>query len=93
MFKTKKEKYAYIQGIKAGNKGAKPWGKQNKKKKHKKKSSTPRSGAYNSRGRINDGRVDDRHGPVVFWEGDDFDFDSKGRIKGSYSPDGFFEPD
>lgn len=93
MLKTKKEKYAYVRGIKAGNKGAKPWGKQYKKKKHKKKSSIPRSGAYNSRGRINDGRVDDRHGPVVFWEGDDFDFDSKGRIKGSYTPDGFFEPD
>ena len=90
MFKTKKEKYAYIQGIKAGNKGAKPWGKKYKHKNQKKK--TPRSGAYNSFGRINDGRVDDRHGPVVFFE-DDFDFDSKGRIKGSYTSDGFFEPD
>ena len=90
MFKTKREKYAYVRGIKAGNKGAKPWGKQNKTKKRKK--NVIRSGAYNSRGRINDGRVDDRHGPVVFIE-DDFDFDSKGRIKGSYTPDGFFEPD
>ena len=33
MFKTKQEKYAYLQGIKPGNKGAKPWGKQHKKKK------------------------------------------------------------
>ena len=24
---------------------------------------------------------------------DDFERDSKGRIKGSYTPDGFFEPD
>ena len=73
MFKTKKEKYAYVQGIKKGNRGGKPWGKQNKSKNSPKKK-TPRSGAYNSRGCINDGRVDDRHGPVVFWEGDDFDF-------------------
>ena len=92
MFKTKKERYAYVQGIKKGNKGGKPWGKQNQRSKKKKSSTynTPRSGAYNSRGWINDGRVDDRHGPVVFWE--DFDFDSRGRIKGSYI-DGRFEPD
>ena len=91
MFNTKKEKYAYIQGIKKGNRGGKPWGKQYKKKKRK-RSKVITSGAYNSRGKINDGRVDDRHGPVVFFE-DDFDYDSRGRIKGSYTPDGFFEPD
>ena len=94
MFHTKKEKYAYVKGIKAGNKGAKPWGKNYKRKNYKHKNykkKTPRAGAYNSRGRINDGRVDDRHGPVVFWEG--FLFDHRGRMKGSYTPDGFFEPD
>ena len=77
MFKSKKERYAYVQGIKKGNKGGKPWGKQNKGSNKKKLSTykTPRSGAYNSFGRIDDGRVDDLHGPVVFWE--DFEFDDK----------------
>lgn len=70
MFKSKKERYAYVQGIKKGNKGGKPWGKSNKNRNQKKKI---KSGAYNSRGRINDCLVDDRNGPVVFWE--DFDFD------------------
>ena len=65
MFRTKKEKYAYVKVIKAENKGAKPWGKNYKHKNRKKK--MPRPGAYNSLGRIKDGLVDDRHGPVVFW--------------------------
>ena len=30
MFKSKKEKYAYIQGIKKGNRGGKPWIKKKK---------------------------------------------------------------
>ncbi len=72
MFKTKKEKFAFVQGIKAGNKGKKPWGKQNKKNERKKKG-YPIPGAYNSRGWINDNLVDDLHGPVVFWEGFEFD--------------------
>ena len=85
MFKSRCCKLAYRKGIKKGL--------QSRKKKHpakKKKKSLPRSGAYTAFGRVNDGRVDDRLGPVVFW--DDFDFDSKGRIKGSYV-NGRFEPD
>ena len=89
MFKTKREKYAYVQGIKKGNRGGKPWGRKPKQQNGKKK--TPPAGAYTPRGRINENLVDDRHGPVVFWE--DFEFGSKGRIKGSYTPDGKFEPD
>ena len=69
--------------------------KRRKKRKNypsKTKKHSVKSGAYNSRGKVNDGLVDDRHGPVVFFD-PDFDFDSKGRIKGSYNANGFFEPD
>ena len=93
MFKTKREKHAYVQGIKKGNKGGKPWGKHNSKKCNSRSSNKKiRGGAYNSFGRVHENRVDDRHGSVVFIE-DDFDFDSRGRIKGSYTPNGKFEPD
>lgn len=68
MFKTKKEKTAYKAGIKKGRKGGKVW---HRKKRAKKKTRAPRPGAYNMYGRINENLVDDRHGPVVFWEGDD----------------------
>lgn len=69
MFKTRKEKTAYKAGIKKGRKGGRVW--QRKKKLAKKKAKAPKPGAYNMHGRINDNLVDDRHGPVVFWEGDD----------------------
>lgn len=82
---SKAEKKSWWNGVRYGRKNP-------KKKVRKKKSYTvPGPGAYNSRGRVNGNLVDDRHGSVVFW--DDFDYDSKGRIKGSYTPDGFFEPD
>ena len=42
-----------------------------RKKRTKKKIKAPRKGAYNSRGRVNENLVDDRFGPVVFWEGDE----------------------
>ena len=68
MFKTKREKYAYVQGIKKGNRGGKPYGK---KKQNGKKNSVREipHGAYGRFGRINDNLVDDRHGPVVFFDG------------------------
>lgn len=82
---TKEEKRSWWNGVRFGQKNPK------KKTRKKKGYSAPRPGAYNSRGRVNENLVDDRHGPVVFW--DDFERDSKGRIKGSYTSDGFFEPD
>ena len=47
--------------------------KKRKKYPSKTKRHSVKTGAYNSRGYVNDGRVDDRHGSVVFW---DNDFDS-----------------
>lgn len=52
------------------------------------KSRVPLKGAYNLQGRINEGLVDDFHGPVVFFDSD-FDFTPTGRIKGSYNENGF----
>ena len=73
MFKTKAEKNAYKAGIKKGRKGGRVWQRKKKrtKKRTKKKTNAPKPGAYNMYGRINDNLVDDRSGPVVFWEGDD----------------------
>ena len=68
MFKSQKEKHAYKQGIKKGRKGGKVW--YSRKKSKKTKSKTPKPGAYNMFGRVNENLVDDRHGPVVFWDGD-----------------------
>ena len=68
MFKSKKEKHAYKQGIKKGRKGGTVW--YSRKKTKKKNTKVPKKGAYNMRGRVNENRVDDRHGPVVFWDGD-----------------------
>lgn len=82
MFKTSKEKHAYKVGIKKGRAGGKVWDpspiyKDSRKKTKNasssyKKNTSPRGGAYNMRGRVDDNRVDDRHGRVVFLE-DDFD--------------------
>ena len=58
----------------------------------KKRVKSPKRGAYNRFGRVNENLVDDLHGPVVFFDGD-FDFTPSGRIKGNYTADGFFEPD
>ena len=74
-FKTKKEKYAYVKGIKKGMRGGKPYGK---KKKPRKTGKRPSSGAKSQ--------------PVYDYS-KYYDWDSRGNIKGSYTVDGFFEPD
>ena len=65
-FFTKKEKYAFVKGLIAGNRDKKPFVYKTKHRKVKK----PRYSVY-----------------------DDFDRTPSGRIKGSYTVDGFFEPD
>lgn len=90
-FKTKRERYAYVKGIRKGMSGGKPYGRKKKRRKSRSGKKLP-AGAYNSRGRINENLVDDRHGAVVFFAGNDFDYDSRGRIKGAWI-DGRFEPD
>ena len=81
-FKTKAEKKAFriglLRGLVRKKKGASKKASGGSRKKPyqkktypKKQSKTPRSGAYTSRGLINENLVDDRHGPVVFWDGDD----------------------
>ena len=69
-FKTKRERYAYVKGIKKGMRGSKPYGKKKAKKKKPRTYRTPPAGVYNRFGRVNENLVDDRHGPVVFWDGD-----------------------
>ena len=76
-YKTKSEKRAWRKGLLAGLR-KKRNKRSNYKSKTRKKGNAPKkpykmppSGAYNSFGRINDGLVDDLHGPVVFWEGDE----------------------
>ena len=87
-FKSKAEKIAFRIGLLRGlfrkKKGASKKSSGGARKKlyykktpPKKQSKKPRPGAYTSRGRINENLVDDRHGPVVFWDGDDFDYDSR----------------
>ena len=91
--KDEKAKQSFLRGFLSGRKG-RSTGAINKTLDNKRKFKNKVSpGAYNSRGRINENLVDDRHGPVVFFAGNDFDYDSKGRIKGSYTVDGKFEPD
>ncbi len=91
--KDEKAKQSFLRGFLSGRKG-RSTGAINKTHDNKRKFKNKVSpGAYNSRGRINENLVDDRHGPVVFFAGNDFDYDSKGRIKGSYTVDGKFEPD
>lgn len=70
-FKTKKERYAYVKGIKKGMRGGKTYGKKKKSRKKKPRMyrNTPPAGAYNRFGRVNENRVDDLYGPVVFWDG------------------------
>lgn len=69
MFQSKKEKYAYVQGLKAGTKGKKPYGRNGTVPKKHKTGTTPKR-------------------PPA----DDFIW-KNGRISGSYTADGFFEPD
>ena len=70
-FRTKRERYAYVKGIRKGMNGGKPYGRRKKRKKASSGQKLP-AGAYNSRGRINENLVDDRHGVVVFFDGNDF---------------------
>ena len=92
-YKTKREKQAYRTGLFAGLKKLK---KKSKKKStynlHRRKtkpksrsSSNPFGMTYMQMLREEEQRKRDLLG--------DFDYDSRGRIKGSYTPDGFFEPD
>ena len=103
-YQTKQEKRAWRKGLLAGLRKAKKASsaKKNWKKKRiynnstvtvaKKRSTSkvPPPGVYGTMGRINENLVDDRSGPVVFW--DDFEYDSRGRIKGEWI-DGKFIPD
>ena len=100
-FKTKAEKRAWRKGLLTGLRRKKKSASQKKKrapyKKNKAKESntsklysTPSPGAYTLKGRINENRVDGLSGPVIFWEG--FEFDERGRMKGEWI-DGKFIPD
>ena len=75
-YKTKSEKRAWRKGLLAGLRRKKKQGTSPRKKSYKKpyKKKMPPSGAYTPMGRIKENLVDDRHGPVVFWDGFEFDF-------------------
>lgn len=88
-FRTKKERYAYVKGIKKGMRGGKPYGKR--RKKPRKRSEKVRSG--NPFGMTYYQMLREDAAQKRSLMGDDFDRDSWGRIKGSYTVDGFFEPD
>jgi hypothetical protein len=91
---TKEEKQSFNNGF--DDYVQKRVGRKSQRKAVDSKSNTKNNqlvkGAYNRRGRVNEGLVDDLHGPVVFFDSD-FDFTPTGRIKGAYNADGFFEPD
>lgn len=89
-FKTKKERYAYVKGIKKGQRGGKPYGK---KKKPRKKSRSDKSISGNPFGMTYHQMLREGAAQKRSLMGDDFERDSRGRIKGSYTVDGFFEPD
>ena len=86
-YKTKREKQAYKRGLLNGLK------RRAKKKVSTAKKKRPRSGkqnnpfgmTYHQMLREDAMRKRDLLG--------DFDLDSRGRIKGAYTPDGLFEPD
>ena len=88
-FKTRKERYAYVKGIKKGMRG----GKLRRRKRKPRKQRSGGSSHGNPFGMsyyqmLREGEKQKRD-----LMGDDFDRDSRGRIKGSYTVDGFFEPD
>ena len=85
-FKTKREKYAFVKGIKKGMKGGKPYGKKKpQKKKARNRSGNPFGMSYHQM--LREGAAQKRS--LM----DDFEYDSRGRIKGHYTVDGKFEPD
>ena len=88
-FKSKKERYAYVKGIKKGMRGGKPYGKKKKPRKKRavrRSSGNPFGMTYHQM--LREGEAQKRS-----LMGDDFERDSRGRIKGHYTVDGFFEPD
>ena len=89
-FKTKKERYAYVKGIKKGQRGGKPYGK---KKKPRKKSGSGKIKPGNPFGMTYYQMLREGEAQKRSLMGDNFERDSRGRIKGSYTVDGFFEPD
>ncbi len=89
-FKSRKERYAYVKGIKKGMRGGKLRRKKNKprKKRYSKyTSNNPFGMSYHQM--LREGEMQKRE----LMGGDDFLRDSRGRIKGSYTVNGFFEPD
>ena len=89
-FKTKVEKYAYVKGLKKGQSGGKPYGE---KKKLSKSFSGEKSTSDNPFGMSYYEMLRENKARKRSLMGDDFERDSRGRIKGSYTPNGFFEPD
>lgn len=92
-FKTKQEKQAFRSGLLAGlkkakrNRRKKPYNRQKAKRgqARKRASDNPFGMTYMQLIREYEQRKRDLFG--------DFDYDSRGRIKGSYTIDGKFEPD
>lgn len=89
-YKTKAEKRAYKTGLLNGLKRSK------KKPGSKQRRNARKPRKYNPLAY----RPDMSHDELMFAEHArqqmdllGFDYDSRGRIKGSYTPDGFFEPD
>ena len=82
MFRSKIARKAYKEGIKKGygcamrsrNRRMRLKKKQKSSKRSVSKKKTqfrvPKAGAYNMLGRIDENRVDDLNGPVVFWDPD-----------------------
>lgn len=98
-YKTKPEKRAYRTGLLNGLRRLKkkrPKNKANKEntnvKVYKKKENLSRRVSQHKyvKRRIGGGA---RNKTPVYDYSTFFDFDERGRIKGSYTPDGFFEPD
>lgn len=80
MFKSRKEKFAYVQGLKKGRRRGALFPSKRKAGKVKKHGCKKRR----------------RNTSEVSWgnyRSNDFVYNSNGRISGSYTADGFFEPD
>ncbi|MBR1676953.1 MAG: hypothetical protein IJ706_06580 [Clostridia bacterium] len=60
---SKVEKRSWWNGVRYGQNGV-------KRKGHKTDKRSPKRGAYNTKGRVNENLVDDLNGPVVFWDSD-----------------------
>ena len=88
-YKTKAEKRAYKTGLLNGLKRSKkPVGKNGCRRRSNERTARPNNPfgmSYEQMLREETQKKIDLLG--------DFDYDSRGRIKGSYTPDGFFEPD